>query len=91
MQLSLEMTLSQEEFLRLLPAAVGTYREEGDRFCGEAGGQSWVIRLVVLPERRLGSVRLPRHRVEICLKGYSREGIEAFLLRFHRGFQRGGG
>ena len=49
------------------------------------------MRLLPLADRRLGSVVLPRHRVEISLDGYSEEEARAFMARFHRGFQRGGG
>ncbi|HEY3400809.1 MAG TPA: hypothetical protein VGK03_09285 [Geothrix sp.] len=91
--LSLEMSLSREEFLRMLPGAVGraTVAEADGVFSGSDGGRCWAIRLVPLADRRLGRVVLPRHRVEICLDGYSGEEAEAFLARFHRGFQRGGG
>jgi hypothetical protein len=90
---SLEMSLSREEFLRLLPAAVRPFpvREEAGRFCGTEGERRWLIDLTPLPERRIGSVALPRHQVEIHLEGFSEQGAAAFLTRFHQGFQRGGG
>jgi hypothetical protein len=89
----LEMTLSREEFLRLLPGGVGlafTIGKEG-AFQGCDGPLQWRIHLRPLPELRLGSVCLPRHRVEIHLDGCSEDEAAAFLARFHRGFQRGGG
>lgn len=92
-EVNLEMSLSRVEFLRLLPAAVGgvTFREEGDAFIGGDRQMNWTLRLVPLADRRLGSVVLPCHRVEIRLEGYSEAAGEAFLVRFLRGFQRGGG
>ncbi len=93
-ELSLEMSLSREEFLRLLPAAVGQAAvQEGTdgHFSGRDGERRWVLRLVPLAARRLGSVVLPCHRVEIRLDSYSDNEAKAFLARFHRGFQRGGG
>jgi len=92
-RLDLEMTLSREEFLRLLPGAVGLAEVEGveDVFSGSDGSRRWAIRLVSLADLRLGSVSLPRHRVEIHLGDYSGGEAEAFMVRFHRGFQRGGG
>jgi hypothetical protein len=89
----LEMTLSREEFLRLLPGAVGPLMEtrEADLFEGRNGSRRWWIRLVPLRDLQVGRVVLPRHRVEIHLEGYAEEEAEAFMARFHRGFQRGGG
>jgi len=89
----LEMTLSREEFLRLLPGAVGPLTETGeaDVFEGGDGPRRWRIRLVPLPDLRVGRMVLPRHQVEIRLEGYAEGEAEGFMARFHRGFQRGGG
>ena len=90
---SLEMTLTRADFLRLLPGAVAQepLQIADDTFqCGE-GGRTWSLRLVPLEDRRLGSVSLPRHRVELHLEGHTPAEAEAFLSRFLRGFQRGGG
>lgn len=92
-RLSLDMSIDHEEFRRLLPGAVGAapMREEGDTFSRVEGARRWRIRVTPLTEQRLGSLALPRHRVEIQLEGYPEDEAEAFLARFHRGFQRGGG
>jgi hypothetical protein len=87
---SLEMSLLREEFFRLLPGAVSDYAVEGDTVRWSAGGRGGTIRLSRLEDRRLGSVGMPRHRVEIALDGSEAEG-EAFMDRFHRAFLRGGG
>lgn len=91
--LSLEMSLSREEFLRLLPGAVGLAVVDGgeDVFSGSDGPRHWRIRLIDLPDLRAGSLVLPRHRIDIHLEGYSEGEVEAFMARFQRGFQRGGG
>lgn len=88
----LDMSLSREEFFRLLPAAVGPHgmREDGAAW-GSDGIRTWSIRPRPLEDRRLGRVVLPRHQVEITLEGYDQEEAMAFLARFHRAFQRGGG
>jgi hypothetical protein len=93
MRLELEMSLSREDFLRLLPGAVGlpAVTEEGGVYLASEGTRRWSVRLRPLPDRRLGSVVLPRHWIEIQLEGYSGEEAAAFLARFHRGFLRGGG
>lgn len=87
----LEMSLGREEFLRLLPG-LGPAREVGEGvFQGGAGEGRWEIRLVPLPDFRAGRMVLPRYRVEIRLETRSPEAAEAFMARFHRAFQRGGG
>ncbi|MCE1203189.1 MAG: hypothetical protein LWW79_01080 [Holophagaceae bacterium] len=93
MHLVLEMSLSREDFLRLLPGAVGLaeIHEEDGLFSASEGARRWSIRLSPLAHRRLGSVVLPRQAVEISLEGYSEADAAGFLERFHRGFQRGGG
>lgn len=90
---TLEMSISRPDFLRRLPAAVGqeAVREENGRFSGREGGGRWSLRLVPLPDRQLARVVLPCHRVEIGLEGYDDPGIEAFMARFLRAYQRGGG
>lgn len=88
---SMEMSLSREEFFRLLPAAVGPFVVDGDTVRRSGGGRNWTIRLVPLANRRMGAVVVPRHRVEIILEGCSEGEAEAFMERFHRGFLRGGG
>ena len=90
-QRTMEMSLSREEFLRFLPAAVGSFVVNGDEVRRSDGNRAWVIRLVPLADHRVGSVVVPRHRVEIVLEGYSEADADAFMNRFHRAFMRGGG
>jgi hypothetical protein len=88
---SLEMSLSREEFFRLLPAVVRPFEVDGETVRWSDGDRSWTIRLVPLADRRLGSVVVPRHCLEIALEACSEAEGEAFMDRFHRGFLRGGG
>jgi hypothetical protein len=85
------MGISREEFFRLLPAVVRSCEVDGDTVRWSETGRSGTIRLVRLAPRRLGSVVIPRHSVEIALEACSEEEGEAFLGRFHRAFLRGGG
>jgi len=88
---SVEMSLSREEFFRLLPSAVGSFEAVGDTIRGDADACRWVIRLERLPDYRVGRVVVPRHRVDMLVDGCSQTDAEAFLERFRRGFLRGGG
>ena len=86
----LEMSITREEFFRLLPAVVRSFEVDKDTIRWRDDGRLWTIRLVPLPDRRLGSVVVGGHRVEIALEASDVEG-EEFMQRFHRAFLRGGG
>ena len=88
---TIEMSISREEFFRLLPAAVGPFVTAGDVIRPSGGRRRWEIHLVPLGDRRIGSVVVPRHHVEIVLEGCAAKKAEAFMARFHRAFLRGGG
>jgi hypothetical protein len=88
---SFEMSIDREDFLRLLPSAVGPFDLDGQVARSSDGARAWTILLVPMTDRRLGSVAIPRHRVEITLEGYSEAEAKAFIERFERGFLRGGG
>jgi hypothetical protein len=89
--LNLEMSITREEFFRLLPAAVGPFVTAGDVIRPSDGHRRWAIHLIPLADHRIGSVVVPRHRVGIVLEGCSQAGAEAFMERFRRAFLRGGG
>lgn len=88
---NLEMSITREEFFRLLPAAVGLFEVDGNTIRGRGTACGWLIRLTPLTDHRVGSVALPRHRIEIDLGACSEAEGEDFLARFHRAFMRGGG
>ncbi len=93
MELRLEMGLSREDLLRHLPAALGVreLREEAGLYRGGEGRRRWTLRLTRLEDRRVGSLVLPCHRIHLHLEGFQEAEAEAFVARFHRAFQRGGG
>lgn len=88
------MTISQSEFLRLLPAAVagapfevadGVFVSRGDSRYG------WRIALTPLPDLTHGLIRLERQRVMFAFRGYAADEIAAFFRRFDLYYARGGG
>ena len=87
------MSISRNEFLRLLPKAVGgsPFQETGNAFVHVEVGRSWQIALNPLPELNLGTLRLERHRVVWGFSGYSATEIAALVNRFELHFRRGGG
>lgn len=87
------MTLTREDFLRLLPGAVGhaPWRIEDDLITGEGTRPSWRIRLHERPGRRFGPVQLPVLGVTLQVADATPAERAAFVDRFLLGFQRAGG
>lgn len=87
-----DMALTWADLLRLLPGAVGAlpWRAEADTIrIGEASGVD--LHIAPLPPRRFGPVEIPRLRVSFAFRGWDEAERSAFLARFDRAFQRGGG
>lgn len=88
-----DMTISRDAFLRSLPGAIDHAAFRVD----EAGirpldpSQPWRITLAPLADLSLGQIRLPRHRVQIFLRGCGTEATRQFLARFELYFRRAGG
>lgn len=84
-----DATTSREDFVRLLPLAIGDedFREVDGRFLGKG----WSVRLTPILPLEIGLVRLERHRVEIAFDGLDAAAQEAFMDRFTLYYQRGGG
>jgi len=93
--ISREMGYSRDEFAGVLPKAMRDWAVSG-------GPDAWQISTVTgaaiatigirsLPDREMGSLRLPVLAVSIHLDKAG-EGLAAeFMHRFERGFHRGGG
>ena len=88
-----DMSISRIEFERSLPEAVDNvaYAIDGAVFSHHVAGRSWRITLEPLPDRVIALLRLPRHRVSFRLEGYDPAARSAWIDRFQRYFQRGGG
>lgn len=88
-----DMALTRADLMRLLPGAAGPlpWTAEGGRVrigTAEAG-----VDLLVepLPPRSFGPVAIPRLKVAFAFRGWDEAEQRAFLARFDRAFQRGGG
>lgn len=90
-----DMGYSENEFFRVLPSALGRYRyrKQDQRLLIDHPEQPHRIQLEIrpLPDRRLGSFRIERIEVQFELLDMSAEERKAFMRRFDRRFQRGGG
>lgn len=88
-----DMATTWDDFLRLLPVALGgwTYRVDGRDIVVGSPDRGATITVDALPPRRLGPVPIPRSRVVLAFRGLTAGEQEAFLRQFDRAFQRGGG
>ena len=87
----LEMSISREDFLRLLAVAVPVFEVDGETLSWSHQGRRGTIGLLRLPDARLGAVAVPRHAVTIEIEGCSEVRGEEFLDSFRRALMRGGG
>jgi len=87
------MGLTVEEFLRTFPAVAGNRRwqRKGKEIRLELEEGTVTIHLQPMPPRRLASLEVPVTRVELHLEEVPPERASAFLSRFQRCYQRGGG
>lgn len=94
MRIVKDMALTPEIFLRDLPRAMAglDYAVEGHRVAAAGEGRSLTIELKPLPPRVLGGLlSLERSEVTLSFEGWSEAEQAAFLERFDRAYQRGGG
>jgi hypothetical protein len=88
-----ELGLTHAEFYRMLPPAVA-HREftvEDDRVRIEDGHRRVTIELGPQRYRRIASLRLPFLEARFTFVGFAPAELDAFMARFRRYFQRGGG
>jgi hypothetical protein len=88
-----EMGLTPQDFLRSLEIGLGdSFRVDGQLVELGTPEDGVTIRFEPLEPRRLsGLIALPRARVTLSFRGYDEARQCAFLERFDRAFQRGGG
>ena len=91
--LAQDMTITRDEFLRSLPAAVdhAEFRIDGNEIRPLDPDRKWRIVINALADLSIGMIRLPRHHVEIFLTDCGVEETRRFLARFELYFRRGGG
>ena len=90
---SREMGLTDDDFFRILPKAMGehAYRVEGRTVNGRIGEGHVEIVLGPQQERRIALLRLPFAEVSFTFRGVPEASQQAFKRNFDLYFQRGGG
>lgn len=89
-----QMGITHAEFMRLLPRALGSqsFQFNGSviTFAGD-DGQSLKIELGPEDVRQIALMRIATTPVTLTFSGYADADRQAFLTRFDRTYQRGGG
>jgi hypothetical protein len=88
-----EMGVTHADFLRTLPKALDgiPFYITGATITVQDGPRRLTIRLGPEQERRIARLRLPATLVHFEFLDYHQVEIAAFMRRFERCFQRGGG
>lgn len=82
------MSIGRDEFFHMLPGAVDlpiVHRGDG------ASGRGWSLSVEVQPALHIALLSLPRLKVSLEFPARDGAHMAAFMLRFDRHFQRGGG
>jgi len=87
------MEITRKEFLRHLAAALSgrPYRVEHNQVLVSDAGRRIAITLSEQQEQHIGSLQLPRMRVDFTFSGYSDNETESLITHIDIHFQRGGG
>ncbi len=88
-----EMTISHNEFFRILPKAVGTHRFRLEDNVITVSLSEGEIRIILSKERvrRIGGLVLPVTDMVFQIKNVAENTKKEFFKQFDRAFQRGGG
>lgn len=89
-----QMGITHHEFVRLLPQAVGSHRfhVHGNKVDVENDlGHHIHIELGDEAVRQIALMRIPTTPVTLTFVGYDEDERTAFMQRFDRAYQRGGG
>jgi len=87
------MSISHQEFFRLLPRAVGKYPFTIHAAVIEIQLEAGRLEINLSEEkvRQMASLRLPETRLEFSFTGVSEQTKTGFLTQFDLAYQRGGG
>ncbi len=93
-ELVLDMGFTRDEFMNLLPAALGVERAPpmaGGQILLEDARGKVSIALGSETVRRIAALTVPRLPVTLSFDGYNEPDFERFMARFRAHYQRGGG
>ena len=87
------MGISHGDFFRVFPAVIDhqPFERSPDGSAYVEEGRCLAITLSPESRRRMGMLEIPVTMVTFMFEGHTREQVDAFMVRFDRHFQRGGG
>ena len=87
------MAITRADLYRLLPAvdSAFAYNEARGLIKSTNNDKQLCITYSEIPDMSVGALNLPQLELEFCFSGWREAGIEEFMMRFERIFQRGGG
>lgn len=88
-----EMSITHEDFFRLLPKAIANrpYKRYGNTVVIEEQDRKITISLSEQSSRKIASLVLPLTTVTLQVEGYPEPDLSSFLDRFFLAYQKGGG
>lgn len=89
----MQMGITHRDFFRLLPFALGTdqFSTTSNSVSLKVGMMSVDIELGVEGSRQIALLAIPTTPVKMTLDGFSDSERDAFMTKFERAYQRGGG
>jgi len=91
--LTREMSITHDDFFRLLPGAISNapFSTQQNEINIDTGKGSVTISLAAESLRKIASIQLPVTRMTMKFNGFTDDDRAEFLARFNLAYQRGGG
>lgn len=88
-----EMTISRDDFFRLLPKALSDYKYEISGQTIQVTIMPGVLNIHLLPEetRKIGALELPVIHITFTFENILEEKAQKFFSKFDLAYQKGGG
>lgn len=88
-----EMTITHDDFFRLLPKALAEYQFRISGNLIQVQLQSGSVDIQLTPEttRKIGNLELPVTHLDFHFENIAQDQMQVFFERFNRSYQKGGG
>ena len=88
-----EMTITHEDFFRLLPKALADYQFKISGQSVRVKMQSGSVNIQLMPEstRKIGNLELPVTHISFHFENIAQDQMQKFFDTFDRSYQKGGG
>ena len=88
-----EMTITHDDFFRLLPKALSGYSFEVSEQSIQVTMETGIINILLMQEttRKIGALELPITHITFNFENTSHEETQKFIEKFDLAYQKGGG